>query len=208
MKLQIVPFAAVSLMLIAGGVRSPEVTATQVAAPQPIPHQTPSPTTNTKNRVYLAGRRVSFVPPADFTAMTPEEIALKFPPYGHQPQYVYANQRRSVSVAITFSPAKVSPQQLPELKNFLPKFLEQLKPDIKWITQDFTVIDNVRWIQLEFISSAIDTDIHNDAYFTSFDGKMLGFNFNSTVEQYDASSAELRQSRKSINISQLKNQRD
>lgn len=64
------------------------------------------------------------------------------------------------------------------------------------------MIDNVRWIQLEFISSAIDTDIHNDAYFTSFDGKMLGFNFNSTVEQYDASSAELRQSRDSITISQ------
>lgn len=206
--IQIAPFAAVALMLMAGysGLRSPEVTATQtrpVAAPQPIPQiQTPSPTTNTKNRVYLAGRRVSFVPPADFTAMTPEEITLKFPSNGNQPQYVYANQRRSVSVAITFSPAKISPQQLPELKTFLPKFLERVKPDIKWITQNFTMIDNLRWIQLEFISSAIDTDIHNDAYFTSFDGKMLGFNFNSTVEQYDASSAELRQSRNSITIRQ------
>lgn len=116
--LQIAPFAAVALMLMAGynGQSSPEVTATQtlpVAAPQPIPQiQTLSPTPNTKNRVYLAGRRISFVPPADFTAMTPEEITLKFPPYGHQPQYVYANQRRSVSVAITFSPAKISPQHL------------------------------------------------------------------------------------------------
>jgi hypothetical protein len=195
-------------MLTAGysGQRSPEVTATQtlpLAAPQPLPHiQTPSPTTNTKNRVYLAEKRVSFVPPANFTAMTPEEITLKFPSNGNQPQYVYANQRRSVSVAITFSPARISPQQLPELKNFLPKFLEQVKPDIKWITQDFTMINNLRWIQLEFINRAIDTDIHNDAYFTSFDGKMLGFNFNSTVEQYDALSAELRQSRDSITISQ------
>ncbi len=196
--IQIVPFAAALLMLMAGysGQRSP------AATPQPIPQiQPPSSTTNTKNRVYLAGRRVSFVPPADFTAMTPEEITLKFPSTGNQPQYVYANQRRSVSVAITFSPAKVSPQQLPELKNFLPKFLEQVKPDIKWITQDFTIIDNVRWIQLEFISRAIDTNIHNDAYFTSFDGKMLGFNFNSTIEQYDASSAEIRHSRDSILIS-------
>lgn len=206
--IQIVPFAAVALMLMAGysGQRSPEVTATQtlpLAAPQPIPQiQTPSPTTNATKRVYLAGRRVSFVPPANFTAMTPEEITLKFPSSGNQPQYVYANQRRSVSVAITFSPAKVSPQQLPELKNFLPKFLEQVKPNIEWITQDFTMIDNLRWIQLEFISRAIDTNIHNDAYFTSFDGKMLGFNFNSTVEQYDALSAELRQSRDSITISQ------
>lgn len=206
--IQILPFAAVPLILLVAysGQRSPEFTATQtlsVAAPQPIPQiQTSSPTTNTKNRVYLAGRRVSFVPPAGFTAMTPEEIASKFPPNGNQPQYVYANKRRSVSVAITFSPARVSPEQLPELKNFLSKFLERVRPDIKWITQDFAVINKLRWIQLEFISSAIDTDIHNDAYFTSFDGKMLGFNFNSTVEQYDALCAELRKSRDSINISQ------
>lgn len=206
--IQIVPFAAVLLILLVGysGQRSPEFIAIQtlpVAAPQSIPQiQTPSPTTNAKNRVYLAGRRVSFVPPTGFTAMTPEEIASKFPPNGNQPQYVYANKRRSVSVAITFSPAKISPEQLPELKNFLPKFLEQVKPDIEWITQDFTMIDNLRWIQLEFISSAIDTNIHNDAYFTSFDGKLLGFNFNSTVEQYDTLSAELCKSRDSITISQ------
>ena len=162
-----------------------------------------SPTTKTTQRVYLAGKRVSFVPPAGFTAMTAEEIALKFPRRGaNTPQHVYANERRSVAVAITFSQAQVSPEQLPELKNFLQKFIERAMPNIKWITQNFAVINNVRWVQLEFISRAIDTDIHNDAYFTSFDGKMLGFNFNSTVEQYDALSAELRKSRDSITISQ------
>lgn len=199
--IRIVQFAALPLILIAGwsGQLEPEVTAT------PAPHlitqiQTPaSPTTETQ-RVYLAGRRVSFVPPPGFTAMTPEEIAFKFPSGANQPQYVYANKRRTVSVAITFSQAQVSPDQLPELKNFLPKFLEQVRPGIEWITQDFTVINKVRWIQLEFISRAIDTNIHNDAYFTSFDGKMLGFNFNSTVEQYSAVSAELSKSRNSITI--------
>lgn len=55
-------------------------------------------------------------------------------------------------------------------------------------------------MQLEFISRAIDTNIHNDTYFTSFDGKMLGFNFNSTVERYGAHKAELLKSRDSIII--------
>lgn len=132
--------------------------------------------------------------------MTPEEIAFKFPRGANKPQHVYANERRTVSVAITFSQAQISPEQLPELKNFLPKFLELAVPGIEWITQDFTVINKVRWIQLEFISKAIDTNIHNDAYFTSFNGKMLGFNFNSTVEQYDAVRAELIKSRNSITI--------
>lgn len=208
MNLKIVPFVAIPLILIAG--RSEQqliqtlLTQAQlpvVAAPQPFTqiHPPASPTTETQ-RVYLAGRRVSFVLPPGFTAMTPEEIAFKFPRGANQPQHVYANKRRTVSVAITFSQAQISPEQLPELKNFLPKFLELAVPGIKWITQDFTVINKVRWIQLEFISRAIDTNIHNDAYFTSFDGKMLGFNFNSTVEQYDAVSAELIKSRNSITI--------
>lgn len=207
MNLKIVPFIAIPLILIAGHSEQQPIqtllTQAQlpvVAAPQPSTHQPPaSPTTETQ-RVYLVGKRVSFVPPAGFTAMTPEEIAFKFPSGANQPQYVYANKRRTVSVAITFSQARISPDQLPELKNFLPKFLEQVRPGIEWITQDFTVINKVRWIQLEFISKAIDTNIHNDAYFTSFDGKMLGFNFNSTVEQYDAVKAELRKSRNSIII--------
>jgi hypothetical protein len=63
-----------------------------VAAPQPITQiQTAaSSTSKTIERVYLPGRWVSFVAPAGFTAITPEEIALKFPPNGNQPQYVYA----------------------------------------------------------------------------------------------------------------------
>jgi len=152
----------------------------------------------TARRVYLADKRVSFVPPPGFTPMTAEEIALKFPDYDRLPKYVYGNERRTVTVAITFSPANISPGQLPELKNFMVKFLTPVIPNIKWITQDFAVINNVRWVQLEFISQAIDTKIHNQIYLTSFQGRMLGFNFNSTVEKYDALKAELRKSRDSI----------
>lgn len=209
--IRIVKFAVVPLILIAGYSGSSQVIATPtlqkaqilpLKAPQSTPHQTAPPNTNTTKRVYLAEKQVSFVPPAGFTPMTAEEIALKFPSGSNQPQYVYANERRSVSIAITFSPAEISPEQLPELKKFLPKFLEQVRPGIKWITQDFTVINKIRWLQLEFISRAIDTNIHNDAYFTSFNGKMLGFNFNSTVEQYDAVSDQLSKSRNSITINQ------
>ena len=160
-----------------------------------------SPTLTKQARVYLEGGRVSFVPPAGFTSMTPDEIALKFPSRGgNPPKYVYANERRSVAIAITFSSARLTPQQLGELKNFMPKFLEKVMPDIKWIQQDFTAINNVRWVHLEFISRAIDTNVHNDTYFTSFNGKMLGFNFNSTVEQYEAIKAALHQSRDSITV--------
>lgn len=205
----LVSVTVISLMLIGcNPMLSPQVSTTlqpaqaqpEVAQQRATQIQTAKSPTKTTQRVSLARGRVSFVPPAGFTAMTPQEIAIKFPRGGSAPQHVYANERRSVAVAITFSQARISPQQLPELKIFLPKFLERAMPGIKWITQDFAVINNVRWIHLEFISRAIDSDIHNNAYFTSFDGKMLGFNFNSTVEQYDAMKAELHKSRNSITI--------
>ena len=192
----VLPIVAVPLMLILGYL--PLIATAKT--PQLVLSQA---TTNATKRVTLAGGRVSFLPPAGFTPMTPQEIALKFPNRGgNAPQYVYANQRRSVAVAITFSPARLSPQQLPEFKNAMPKFLEQAVPNIKWIKQGFADINSMRWVQLEFISSAIDTKIHNDTYFTSFDGKMLGFNFNSTVELYDTHKAELSKSRDSITIKQ------
>lgn len=165
--------------------------------------QSPSRTQSHPTKVDLQQGRISFIPPAGFTAMSPAEIALKFPNYsGNRPQYVYANARRTVSIAITMPPAQLTLQQLPELKNFLPKFLTRAMPKIQWLQQEFVTINNLRWLQLEFITPALDTDIHNDTYFTSFDSKMLGFNFNSTVEQYNSVRAELRKSRDSIVIKQ------
>lgn len=189
--------ATVAAILIAGSKHFLQMAiATTLLKPQVALHKSPQP--KTANRVYLADKRVSFVPPSGFTPLTAAEIALKFPDYDRLPKYVYGNERRTVTVAITFSPANISSKQLPKLKNFMSKFLAQVIPNIKWITQNFAVINNVRWVQLEFISQAIDTKIHNQMYLTSFNGKMLGFNFNSTVEQYNLLKAELRKSRDSI----------
>lgn len=160
--------------------------------------QQPTASLTTKAaEISLAGGRVTFVPPTGFTAMTSQEIAIKFP-RGNPPQYVYANQARNVAVAITFSQARVTPEQLSEVQEALPSILAQTMPITKWITQAPTTINNRSWIRMEFISKAIDTKIHNDLYFTSFDGKLLGFNFNATVQQYAELKAELRKSRDSI----------
>lgn len=178
----------------------------EIAPTASISPQTPSPSVQSSaaavdqtRQVNLANNRVSFVLPPGFTAMTSEEIALKFPSRGgNRPQYVYANERRNVSIAITFSNSRVTPRQLPELKAVLQKSLKRMMPEIEWLTEEITTINSNPWAHLEFISRAIDTQVHNDTYFTSFDGKMLGFNFNSTVKQYDAVKSELRNTRDSI----------
>ncbi|KAM3091498.1 hypothetical protein ACKFKF_33125 [Phormidesmis sp. 146-12] len=176
------------------------------AVPSASPVSTPSPTSQASikpdatGNVALADGRVTFALPPGFTQLTAQEIATKFPKTGSPPKYAYGNDRRTVTVAVTFSPAKVAPQQLPELKTALRQAIGKSLPNLQWISDEMTTINNTPWVHFEFINQAIDTKVHNDTYFTSFDGKMMGFNFNSVVAEQDAVRAELRKTRDSIVI--------
>jgi hypothetical protein len=154
-----------------------------------------------EDRALLAGGKVSFVPPAGFRPMTEEMIKFKFP-RGNPPQHVYANEKMNVSVAISFSPQVLSPRQLAELKSAMEQTLPRLVPGLAWLAREIVEINGTKWVHFELTSHAIDTDIHNHMYMTSFDGKMLGFNFNSTIAQYEKHKEELARSRESIRIDQ------
>jgi hypothetical protein len=186
------------------------VLASQSATTAPESLDTPSvapidtttdPVIDANGNVSLASGRATFTLPPSFTPMTAEEIALKFPSRGgNQPQYVFANDRRNVAIAITFSSARVTTEQLPELKTVIQSSITRTMPDIQWLTEEMTTINQQPWVHLEFVSRAVDTQIHNDTYFTSLDGKMLGFNFNATAGQYQAVKSELDKARNSIVI--------
>jgi hypothetical protein len=156
---------------------------------------------NASERVSFANGKVSFVPPAGFRPMTQEQIDKKFPP-GNAPKHVFANERQSVSVGITFSPAKVSPDQLPEIKAAFEQMLPKMVPGLKWQNQELVEINGTKWARFKFISRAIDTNIQNDMYVTSFRGRALIFGFNSIVSQYDEVQASFAESRNSIKITQ------
>ncbi|NJN87521.1 MAG: hypothetical protein HC881_15950 [Leptolyngbyaceae cyanobacterium SL_7_1] len=165
-------------------------------APNPAVDATPA---TGAERVYLADNRVSFLPPTGFTPLTPEEIELKFP-NANRPQQVYANDRGTVAVAITLSEVSLTPEQLPELQQVMESSLEQAQPELQWIERGLVEINGTRWLKLESITPALDTDIRNDMYFTSLAGQMIGFNFNATVDADEAVQAELLQSRDSIQL--------
>lgn len=151
--------------------------------------------------VSLAKGKVSFELPPGFRAMTEEMIRFKFP-RGNPPTHVYANEKLNVSVAITFSPQPLSPGQLPELKSAMEQTLPRMVPGLKWLAREIVEINGTRWVHFELTSHAIDTDIHNHMYMTSFDGKLFGFNFNSTIAQYERYKDALKESRDSIRITQ------
>ncbi len=154
-----------------------------------------------QNTVSLANGRLTFEVPRGFRAMTSEEIALKFPK-ASPPQYVYANERGGVSIAVTFSQAVVPLERLPALKSAMEQMLPRMTPGLKWISRETVEINGQPWIHLEMTSSAVDTDIHNHMYLTAFDGRMLGINMNSTVKEYKAVAKALVRSRNSIRVVQ------
>ena len=150
-----------------------------------------------RERVYLAERQISFVLPDGFTAMSSEEINLKFPG-SMPPQFAYGNDRRNVSIGVSLSDIDLAPEQLPEVRQFLESFLEESVPGFDWVSRDYENIGGSRWIKLEFISQALDTQVHNDLYITSFKGKLLGFNFNSVLDMERVLRPQLNDSRSTI----------
>ena len=150
-------------------------------------------------RVSLGDGRVSFVPPAGFKAWTKEQIGAKYL-RGNPPQYVFANETGAVTVAVTFSPSKVAPEQLPEFKTALEQMLPRMIPGLQWIAREFVTINGRKWLHLEMTSHALDTDIHNHVCATSFAGKALIFGFNSTIENYPKMKEGLLNSAQTITV--------
>ncbi len=156
--------------------------------------------------VSLRDGAVRFITPDGFMALTQPQIKVKYPNY-NRPQVVYANSDQGVSIAVTFSSARVRPEQIPELKTMMEQTLPRVVPNLEWIKREIITTNNTDWVHLEFTSSAIDTDIHNHMYLTSFDGRMLGFNFNATRNQYHEYAQILEASFRTIRIgSQAANQ--
>jgi hypothetical protein len=147
----------------------------------------------------LRGGAIEFSPPEGFVELSAEQIRMKYP-NANRPEVVYATPDMGVSVAVTFSPAQVTPEQLPELKVAMEQTLPRLIPNLSWITREIVVNNQVSWVHFELTSSAIDTDIHNHMYMTSLDGRMLGFNFNSTVAAYGDHAEQLKSSFESIKL--------
>ena len=163
------------------------------------PAQTPAEVAASGGRVKLGDGRVSFVPPAGFRRLTEEEVALKFA-RGNRPQYVFADETMKTSVAVSFSDARLSPGDLAEYRLAMESMLPRMIPGLKWLERNFVEIGGRRWLHLEMTSSAVDTDIHNHLYSTSFDGRAIIFGFNSTVGEYPKMKDALEKSALSVEL--------
>ncbi len=142
---------------------------------------------------------MSFDAPDGFTALSRDEIAIKFPS-SRAPSGVIGNARRTTTIAYELKQDKLAPEQLAEAKAAFEQLFERIIPGLEWKARTIVQLQGQRWIQLEMSSRAIDTDIHNIMLITSRDGRMLIFNFNSTKSEFPSVESALRGSIRSIKV--------
>ncbi len=120
--------------------------------------------------------------PAGFLQMDESTIRLKYPNES-PPTIVLSNDTASVNVAINQTGTPVAPHQLSQVHQQLDAAIRQSQPEISWKFNGFQTHHGRKWIQLEFRSQAVDTQIYNMIMATSANGKMLVVSFNCTESQ-------------------------
>ncbi len=152
-------------------------------------------------RVNLFDGKLSFELPDGFSMMPKEIAKIKYPMEANRPKYIYSNSKTTTSIAINLTESSsLQPQQLTEFRSLMEQSLARMIPGLRWIKKEFITLNGTEWARLELISNAIDTDIHNIMLMTSFEGKPLMFNFNSTKEEYSSVEKELNASILSIKL--------
>jgi hypothetical protein len=149
--------------------------------------------------VSLDNGAVSFDAPDGFKPLTKELIEIKFP-RSRAPKYVVGNQRATTTVAYDLKDDAVPEEKIGEVLDSFYGMFPKIIPGITWKEKKIMEFEGKKWGYLELTSSAIDTDIYNIMLFTSYKGKLLIFNFNSTKSDFPTYEKALRESIKSIRI--------
>jgi hypothetical protein len=152
------------------------------------------------NRVSILDGKISFVPPDGFKQMTDAEMNKKYPDQDNAPQLAYRNAEGDATIALRITNQPLEIAQLPALKGILSKHMEETVPGLKWIRKDMMSINGGSWLKMEAMSQDKKEKLYNDMYFTVFQGRMLGMNFNADVDRYPKLKAALEACRDSIQI--------
>ena len=115
---------------------------------------------------------LSIILPKDYALLDEETRAFLYP-QGNCPPYVYACQTVQGSVAINLTPSIVPNEHMREFVPKMKRVMEQMGPQTK-ILSCKTIEKEERNIGiLEFLSHAIDTNVHNFMTYHSVNNRLL-----------------------------------
>jgi hypothetical protein len=131
-------------------------------------------------RALLDGA-VTLLIPESFGPMSEELLRLKYPSE-RRPTVVFSNERGSVNLATNLTANLVRPEQIAELHKAMEATFKNLYPSATWYRSEIITQDGRRYFVLDLLTPAVDTQIRNVMYGTSFRGRLLLFSFNVTRE--------------------------
>lgn len=149
--------------------------------------------------VKIGNSGISFDAPNGFSSLSQELIDIKWP-QKRAPKWVVGNNSGTTTIAYDLKPNDISKAPLEKLMSYFKTTFEKVIPGIAWKKREIIELAGQKWIFMEMTSSAIDTDIYNILLITSYEKKMLMFNFNSTKEDFIKYELALRKSIDTINI--------
>ena len=144
-------------------------------------------------RYTFADGRVSFAAPPGFTPLTAEELAQKFPA-GSGPRQAVGNARRTTTIAYDLLNQRAPSTDLEAARKTFAGIYERAFPALKWVAREVRRLGDREWAYLEFTAPAADQEIHNIVMVSIYDGRVLMFNFNSTVKEFPSVERALRAS--------------
>lgn len=149
--------------------------------------------------VKLPDSNISFTVPDEFQPFSQEIIEAKWPAR-NAPEWVIGSESTSTSIAYGLKSNDISNAPLGQLMEYMKKTMNRVGPGVQWLKTEVIEINGKYWVYLELTSNAINADIHNIMLITSYEKKMVMFNFNSTKEEFPIYEDSLRASIRSISF--------
>lgn len=134
------------------------------------------------NTIKILDGKVTILAPKTFSPMPDNMIEIKYP-NSRRPTEVLSNETGSVTLAFGHTKIPMRPDQITEVHQLISKGFHNMYPSATWLRDDIIEQNGSKFIVLELITPALDSQIHNIMYGTSVNDHFLMVSFNTTVKQ-------------------------
>lgn len=147
--------------------------------------------------IVFGNGAAAFEAPAGFRALTQAEMERKFPNSTGGSRAV-GNASLGTTIIYGASASPLTEADLEDMQRSFTGMFEEASPGLEWIRNEIVQMNWKAWVYMEFTSEAVDTDIHNIVLFTTHQGQVVMFNFNSRSAEFEEYEEALRKSIDSI----------
>ncbi|QDO99889.1 hypothetical protein [Thalassotalea sp. PS06] len=132
--------------------------------------------------IFALNGKVSIQAPKEFGPMPANILEIKYPA-STRPTEVLSDATGEVTLAFNHTNNAMSPAQVERAHASISKMFHNMYASATWLRDEVIEQNGQKFMVMELITPAADTQIHNIMYGTSVDGRFLLAAFNTTEEQ-------------------------